>query len=164
MLWGIRDFEHRFGRYPEGMWLPETAVDLETLEMLADCGIRSRSSRPIRRGVRARRRGARLAGRQRRHRSIRRMPYRVKLPSGRRIAVFFYDGPISQAIAFEKSAGQGRELRRSATVARFPMIATLAATRPHRHGRRNVRPPSQTRRHGTGLRARTISKATASRN
>src|SRR5512146_3479049 len=38
--WGLRDFEHRFGRFPEGMWLPETAVDLETLEVLAANGIR----------------------------------------------------------------------------------------------------------------------------
>ncbi|MFA4835397.1 MAG: glycoside hydrolase, partial [Dehalococcoidia bacterium] len=34
-LWGIRDFERRFGRQPEGMWLPETAVDLESLDVLA---------------------------------------------------------------------------------------------------------------------------------
>jgi len=37
--WGIRDFEHRFGRYPEGIWLSETAVDTETLEVLASHGI-----------------------------------------------------------------------------------------------------------------------------
>src|ERR671930_2454603 len=40
VLWGIRDFQARFGRDPEGMWLPETAVDLETLEILAAHGIR----------------------------------------------------------------------------------------------------------------------------
>src|SRR5215468_1862260 len=38
--WGIGDFEYRFGRAPEGMWLPETAVDLETLELLAQHGLR----------------------------------------------------------------------------------------------------------------------------
>ena len=40
VVWGIADFEYRFGRKPEGMWLPETAVDLETLDVLAEQGIR----------------------------------------------------------------------------------------------------------------------------
>ena len=40
VFWGIRDFEHRFGRQPEGMWLPETAVDLETLDIMAELGIK----------------------------------------------------------------------------------------------------------------------------
>jgi len=40
VIWGMRDFKYRFGRDPEGMWLPETAVDIETLEMLADFGIK----------------------------------------------------------------------------------------------------------------------------
>ncbi|MCK4584820.1 glycoside hydrolase, partial [candidate division WOR-3 bacterium] len=39
VLWGIKDFEHRFGRNPKGMWLPETAVSNEALEVLAECGI-----------------------------------------------------------------------------------------------------------------------------
>ncbi len=37
--WGVRDFTYRFKRFPEGMWLPETAVDIETLDMLAEAGI-----------------------------------------------------------------------------------------------------------------------------
>ena len=40
VLWGIRDFERRFGRVPEGMWLPETAVDVPSLDELARAGIR----------------------------------------------------------------------------------------------------------------------------
>jgi len=40
VVWGIRDFRHRFGREPEAMWLAETAVDIETLEVLAEHGIR----------------------------------------------------------------------------------------------------------------------------
>ena len=36
VYWGRRDFEHRFGRKPEGMWLPETAVDIESLEVARD--------------------------------------------------------------------------------------------------------------------------------
>jgi hypothetical protein len=37
--WGIADFVHRFGRRPEGMWLPETAVDDDVLACLADEGL-----------------------------------------------------------------------------------------------------------------------------
>lgn len=40
VLWGIRDFEHRFGRAPEGMWLSETAADTPTLEALAEQGLK----------------------------------------------------------------------------------------------------------------------------
>jgi len=64
VAWGIADFRHRFGRAPEGMWLPETAVDLATLDHLYRPG--SASSGP---DQTARRR--RLAGWLRRHRSDR---------------------------------------------------------------------------------------------
>ncbi len=40
VIWGIREFERRFGRKPEGMWLPETAVDLESLDLMAEQGIK----------------------------------------------------------------------------------------------------------------------------
>jgi alpha-amylase/alpha-mannosidase (GH57 family) len=39
VLWGIQDFIFRFKRRPEGMWLPETAADMGTLEILAEQGI-----------------------------------------------------------------------------------------------------------------------------
>src|SRR5688500_10667043 len=82
--WGIADFRRRFGREPEGMWLPEAAVDTETLEVLAAEGIRFTVLGPTQ--VRA----APAHG----------LPGRVLLPSGASIAVFVYDGPLSHDIAF----------------------------------------------------------------
>ncbi len=96
--WGIRDFEHRFGRSPEGMWLPETAVNLETLEVLAAFGIRFTILAP-QQAARVRAAGGEwlnVAGGG----VDPRRPYRVRLPSGSGIDVFFYDGSASHAIAF----------------------------------------------------------------
>src|SRR5207244_844753 len=109
ILWGIRDFEFRFGRSPEGMWLPETAVDLEVLDILAGFDIRFTILSPYqaKRTRKLRRRAWRDASGGRIDPS---MPYSVRLPSGKRIAVFFYDGPISQAIAFEGLVGEGEKL------------------------------------------------------
>ncbi|MFP4634465.1 MAG: DUF3536 domain-containing protein [Nitriliruptoraceae bacterium] len=98
--WGITDFRHRFGREPEGMWLAETAVDDETLDLLAQEGIRFTVLAPHQ-AARVRpigdERWQQVDGGQ----VDPSMPYQVTLPSGRTIAVFFYDGPISQAVAFE---------------------------------------------------------------
>jgi alpha-amylase/alpha-mannosidase (GH57 family) len=94
--WGKRDFEVRFGRPPAGMWLPECAVDTETLELLVDEGIRFTILSPhscarwrkmgaeewIETGVDTRR------------------SYRIALANGRSIAVFFYDGVVAQKVAF----------------------------------------------------------------
>ncbi|MDD5643223.1 MAG: DUF3536 domain-containing protein [Syntrophales bacterium] len=109
VLWGIRDFEHRFGRLPEGMWLPETAVDLETLEIMAQLGIRFTILAPHQaHKVR------KIGQRQWRDVSGGRIdpttPYLLKLCSGRSINLFFYDGPISQAIAFEDLLERGENL------------------------------------------------------
>ncbi len=84
--WGIRDFRRRFGRAPEGMWLPETAVDTETLEVLAQEGIRFTVVGPDQVTRRPPRGG----------------PGRVLLSGGRSIAVFVYDGPLSHDVAFGK--------------------------------------------------------------
>jgi alpha-amylase/alpha-mannosidase (GH57 family) len=109
LVWGIRDFEFRFGRQPEGMWLPETAADLEVLEMLAELGIRYTILSPYQaKSVR------KPKGRVWRDVSGGQvdpsMPYEVRLASGKRIAIFFYDGPISQAIAFEHLLDRGENL------------------------------------------------------
>jgi alpha-amylase/alpha-mannosidase (GH57 family) len=110
--WGIRDFESRFGRKPEGMWLPETAADDESLDVLAENGIKftvlspfqASRVRPLAKSSDDKElewedvNGARVDPS---------MPYLVNLPSGRSIAVFFYDAPIAKAVAFEKLLGNG---------------------------------------------------------
>ena len=40
IAWGIEDFVFRFGRAPEGLWLPECAADAATLEAVARAGIK----------------------------------------------------------------------------------------------------------------------------
>lgn len=99
VIWGIRDFEHRFGRKPEGMWVPETAVDLETLDIMADQGIRFTILAPHQ-ARRVRKIGDKKWQDVSGGRIDPKMPYLCKLNSGRSINLFFYDGPISQNVAF----------------------------------------------------------------
>jgi alpha-amylase/alpha-mannosidase (GH57 family) len=101
--WGVCDFEKRFGRKPEGMWLPETAVDVATLEGLAAEGIRYTILEPHQ-AARWRAIGAIdwFSG----HLDPT-LPYLCNLPSGRSIVIFFYDGPISRAVAFENLLARG---------------------------------------------------------
>lgn len=109
ILWGIHDFARRFGRQPEGMWLPETAVDLETLDLMAERGICFTILSPTQaRRVRALSSGA--------WRDVSgghidpTMPYLQRLPSGRQIMVFFYHAAISRGIAFEHLLSNGQQL------------------------------------------------------
>ncbi len=107
VLWGIKDFEHRFQRKPEGMWLPETAVDYETLESLAENGITFTILAP-RQAKRVRKMGDQDwedVG----ERIDPKRAYQSRLPSGKTIALFFYDGPISQAVSFEKLLASGED-------------------------------------------------------
>jgi len=108
--WGIRDFEKRFGRFPEGMWLPETAVDTDTLEVLAECGIKFTILAP--RQARRMRRMARGARWQEVNegRVDPTTAYLCVLPSKKTINLFFYDGPISQDIAFGGLLTSGESL------------------------------------------------------
>jgi alpha-amylase/alpha-mannosidase (GH57 family) len=111
VFWGRSDFEARFGRAPEGMWLPETAVDNESLDVLAELGLQftllsphqASRVRPLGGGDWADVGGGRVDPS---------MPYRVNLPSGRSLAVFFYDGPIARAVAFEGLPSNGENLAR----------------------------------------------------
>lgn len=104
VIWGIQDFEQRFGRKPEGMWLAETAVDTETLEILADYGIKYTilASQQVKAW---RKKGDNKwidgGGDSRR-------PYECVLPNGKSIALFVYDGNTSQAIAFEGLLNSGQ--------------------------------------------------------
>jgi alpha-amylase/alpha-mannosidase (GH57 family) len=103
--WGLRDFEHRFGRRPEGMWLAETAADTASLEVLAAAGIRFTVLAPRQAGRIRKLRGTHWRDVQEKIDPTR--AYLCNLPSGRNIVLFFYDGPISQAIAFEKLLDNG---------------------------------------------------------
>ncbi len=115
--WGIADFERRFNRKPEGMWLAETAVDTESLEVLAENGIRFTVLAPsqcaaVRPLATAEPAGEPGGPEEPWHptpdASVEtRQPYLVQLPGGRSIAVFFYDGPRSRAIAFEHLLNSG---------------------------------------------------------
>jgi len=126
ILWGLRDFEHRFGRAAEGVWLPEAAVDLESLDLLAGEGVRFTV----------------LAPHQVKTADVdTTVPYILNLPSGRTIAVFFYDGATSRAVAFESllSSGERFASRLLSTVPATPEhprlahIATDGETYGHHH-------------------------------
>ena len=107
--WGIKDFEFRFGRKPEGMWLSETAVDNETLDIMAQQGLKFTILAPNQaHEVRS------LDGGEWQDVSGSTIDptraYKIQLPSGREMVLFFYDGPVSRAIAFERLLVSGESL------------------------------------------------------
>ena len=106
VVWGIRDFQHRFGRDPEGMWLAETAVDIEALEVLAANGIKFTVLAPYQAKAERRVTTPKLTNVEGGKIDPTR-PYICNLPSGRSINLFFYDGPISRAVAFEGLLANG---------------------------------------------------------
>ncbi|MFB3905825.1 MAG: DUF3536 domain-containing protein [Acidobacteriota bacterium] len=104
--WAVRDFEHRFGRLPEGMWLPETAVDTETLEILAELDIKFTILAPHQ-AKSWRRMGDREWISAAARPIDTRTPYLAPLPSGRSIVIFFYEPGISRGVAFERLLDNG---------------------------------------------------------
>ncbi|HTS11200.1 MAG TPA: DUF3536 domain-containing protein [Candidatus Limnocylindrales bacterium] len=143
VIWGIRDFVARFGRQPEGMWLPETAVDTATLEVLANHGIRFTILAPSQ-AKRVRRNNGRTWKDVSGARIDPSRAYQVRLPSKKTISVFFYDGPISQAVAFEGLLDDGnrfaeRLLGGFSTERTWPQLSHIATDgesygHHHRHG------------------------------
>ncbi len=98
LVWGLADFKRRFGRDAEGLWLPECAADVATLAEAAALGVKfvilepGQAEGPVTPGV----------------------PYKWK-GLGQELAVFFYDGPLSRAVAFERAmAHSGAFARRMA--------------------------------------------------
>jgi alpha-amylase/alpha-mannosidase (GH57 family) len=89
IAWGMREFELRFGRRPTSLWLPETAVDLPTLRLMADAGLTHTVLAPWQSAT------SDLDTRR---------PYRVNLGGGRSIVIVFYDGALSSAVAFDPAA------------------------------------------------------------
>jgi alpha-amylase/alpha-mannosidase (GH57 family) len=110
--WGIADYQHNYGLPPEGMWLPETAADTESLELLAQHGVKftvlaphqAKRIRPLKNAADA----AEAAWTDTPNSTVDTThPYLVRFDSGVSIAVFFYDGPASRAIAFEGLLNSG---------------------------------------------------------
>lgn len=115
--WAVMDFERHFARKPEGMWLAESAVDTATLEALAREGIRFVVLAPRQAKAIASGNGDFLPVSESAFDVTK--PYRVQLPSGSSMSVFFYHGPLSQAVAFERLLSDGENfwsrINRSAT-------------------------------------------------
>ncbi|WP_027179524.1 DUF3536 domain-containing protein [Maridesulfovibrio bastinii] len=100
VAWAVADFESRFNRKPEGMWLSETACDIESLEVLAEYGIKFTLLAPRQAESISLLGSGVWEGVDESSLDIRR-PYLVNLPSGKSISIFFYDGGLSQSVAFE---------------------------------------------------------------
>ncbi len=146
VVWGIEDFRSRFSRDPEGMWLAETGVDTETLEVLADHGIKFTILAP-----RQANRVREIKGEDTHHtgewRDVAgewidtRQSYICRLPSGKTINLFFYNGGLAKSVAFEGLLKDGAKfadyllggLDRNNSMPQLSHIATDGETYGHHH-------------------------------
>jgi len=106
IIWGIKDFQYHYKRFPEGMWLAETAVDLESLDIMSELGIKFTILAPHQaHKVKAINSDEwhDVSGQKIDHK----IPYILKLPSNRTITIFFYDGPVSRDISFQDTLENG---------------------------------------------------------
>jgi len=139
IVWGIRDFESRFNRKPEGMWLAETAVDIESLELLAKHDVKFTVLAP--RQAKAFRKIGETEWRPVTTETVdTRRPYTCTLPSGKAITLFFYNGAISQGVAFDGLLYDGKKFAHrfldtfdQDTTPQLAHIATDGETYGHHH-------------------------------
>ena len=108
--WGLADFEHRFGRKAEGLWLPECAADDATFAVLAGEGVKFVLLEPHQAEVIPLAAGG--AAKPSHEAIVPGMPYRWRGPAGAELAVFFYDGALSRSIAFEHAMRDSRSFAR----------------------------------------------------
>ena len=132
ILWGIRDFEYRFGRKPEGMWLAETAVDDDTLRILEENGIKFTVLSPYQ--------ADKFKSSNDRDwidvswgniDPARSYKYNIKSAPGKSIDLFFYDGAISRSVAFDELLKDGnkfiRRLKEGVSECRnYPQLINIA--------------------------------------
>ena len=140
IVWGIRDFEYRFKRKPEGMWLAESAVDTESLELLAEHNIKFTVLAP--RQAKAYRRTGDEHWHELRDGGVdTRRPYLCRLPSGKSIILLFYNGDIAQGVAFNGLLNDGQKFAQAlldsfdsqANETQLVHIATDGETYGHHH-------------------------------
>lgn len=108
--WGIKDFEYRYGRKPEGMWLAETAVDDDTLRVLAENGIKFTILSPYQ--AQSIRKEGESSWQDVSWGNIdpaRSYRYNIKSAPGKHIDLFFYDGAISRSVAFDELLKDGNK-------------------------------------------------------
>ncbi|PKL60331.1 MAG: glycoside hydrolase, partial [Methanomicrobiales archaeon HGW-Methanomicrobiales-4] len=140
VIWGIQDFIFRFNRRPEGMWLAETAVDIETLDILAEQGILFTILDPEQAKKIKTSRDTVWTEIQQGKFDISK-PYLCRLPTGRSIAIFFYDHGIASELAFGTLLSNGENFadRMMSTFSgqsdtpRILSIATDGETYGHHH-------------------------------
>lgn len=140
VIWGIRTFQKHFSRDPEGMWLPETAADIETFEILHEHGIRFTILSP-RQAKRVRPLGMRLWCDVSNGSVDTTIPYLVRLPCGGHLCVFFYNGRIAHDVAFGGLLQRGEAFEKALLGALPPdrkvpplvHIATDGETYGHHH-------------------------------
>jgi len=138
--WGIADYRNHYGQAPEGMWLAETAVDSMSLELLAEHGIKFTLLAPHQcKRIRLMREGENWTDTPGACVDTTR-PYVVRFASGKQIAVFFYNGPASRAIAFEGLLNSGETFAarlksgfREGTQPQLAHVATDGESYGHHH-------------------------------